>query len=107
MKLKFKKNFVEELLFSFVSKFKHLYSEQILSGFHELLHLTDLTLQFGPLNSLCLFQFEELNRKISRFIKGTDLIVEEFIKIFTIAQYLTKLAPLIKNADNKINNFIN
>lgn len=32
---------------------------------------------------------------------------EEFIKIFTIAQYLTKLAPLIKNADNKINNFIN
>lgn len=83
---------VENLLFKFVLNLKILYSEQILtSSFHELLHMSNLTKHFGPLNVTCLFQYEEVNRKIYSFIKGKDLIGKEFIKIFTVAQYLKKV----------------
>lgn len=97
---------VENVLFKFVSNLKILYSEQILtSSFHELLHMSDLTKHFGPLNVTCLFQYEEVNRKISSFIKGKDLIGEEFIKIFTVAQYLTKMSNYIYKKDDNIRSY--
>jgi hypothetical protein len=49
----------------------------MLSGVHELLHLVECTITFGPLNSFSLFPFEELNRKLLRFLHGYDLIGEE------------------------------
>jgi len=60
----------------------------MLSGVHELLHLVQCTLDFGPLNNINSFQFEELNRKLIGLIYGNDLIGEEFIKVFTVGQVL-------------------
>ena len=65
----------------------------MLSGMHELLHLVKCTVEFGPLNNINGFPFEELNRKITRLIKGKDLIGEEFIKLFSTVQCLSKLEP--------------
>jgi hypothetical protein len=54
---------VDNLIQDFVSELSELYDEKVmLSGTHELLHLEDCTLAFGPLNFINLFQFEELNR---------------------------------------------
>lgn len=84
--------FVKKLLFLFVSQLPSLYTPQILnSGAHELLHLADFTLDFGPLNFVSCFQFEEINRKILRFIKGNDLVCEEFLKIFSTSQILSSV----------------
>ncbi len=64
---------VEVVLIEFVKEMPELYSKNImLSGAHELLHLTHCTLEFGPLNSVNCFQYEELNRKLMRFLHGTD-----------------------------------
>jgi hypothetical protein len=40
----------------------------MLSGVHELLHLVECTIQFGHLNSINCFPFEEVNRKSLNFI---------------------------------------
>ncbi len=56
---------------------------------HEILHLVDCTLAFGPVNCINSFQFEELNRKIIRLISGKDLIGDEFLKLFSVLQALT------------------
>jgi hypothetical protein len=73
-----------------VSEFEELYGESfMLSGAHELLHLTQCTIEFGPLNLINSFQFEELNRKLINLIKGNDLVGEEFIKVFTVGQVLS------------------
>ena len=73
----------------------------MLSGVHELLHLTECVFIFGHLNSLNLFVFEENNRKIIGFINGHDLIGEELIKIFSTAQalssFVVNIGLLIKN----------
>ncbi len=63
----------------------------MLSGVHELLHLTQCTLDFGPLK----------NRKLLRFIHGFDLVGEELIKIFTTAQVLSTFAVHVKNKELK------
>lgn len=77
------------LIESFVSELENLYRTPImLSGVHELLHLTDCIRVFGHLNGINLFPFEELNRKTTGFIHGYDLIGEELIKIFSTAQSL-------------------
>ena len=60
----------------------------MVSGMHELLHLVDCTIEFGPLNCINSFQFEELNRMILRLIHGKDLIGDEFMKLFSILQAL-------------------
>jgi len=61
----------------FVHELESLYSPRImLSGVHELLHLVEMTLDFGPLNGINCFQYEELNRKMIRFVHGFDLIGE-------------------------------
>jgi hypothetical protein len=62
-----------------------------------MVHLVDCTLNFGPLNAVNCFQFEEMNRKLSNFIHGYDLIGEELLKIFTTAQCLNRFKPNISN----------
>ncbi len=42
----------------------------MLSGTHELIHLIDCTKDFGPLNNINCFPFEEMNRKFLSCIKG-------------------------------------
>ena len=89
---------VEIVLIEFVNELSELYSKSImLSGAHELLHLTHCTLEFGPLNSINCFQYEELNRKLMRFLHGTDLIGEEIIKIFGTSQILSSFSQSIRN----------
>ena len=77
-----KKNLIE-----FVKGVQEIYPSNIMIGcFHELLHLTECTFQFGHLNSVNCFQFEENNRKIVSFIKGRDLVGDEFFKLFSTYQ---------------------
>ena len=79
----------EKLLKSFVRDSAKLYQPNIMkSGVHELLHLVDCTKEIGPLVSFSTFQFEELNRKLLRFVKGRDLMGEEFFKLFVVMQEL-------------------
>ncbi|CAF0965796.1 unnamed protein product [Brachionus calyciflorus] len=81
---------IKILMNDFVSQLTDLYDPFILkSGFHELLHLSECTFHFGPLNSTNCYQFEELNRKITRLIKGQNLVGEEFIKLFSVWQSLS------------------
>jgi len=61
-------NKVDSLIRYFVKELIPLYPQSImLSGVHELLHLVECTITFGPLNSFSLFPFEEINRKLLRF----------------------------------------
>jgi hypothetical protein len=93
---------VNLIIQDFVLELASLYSPRImLSGVHELLHLVDMTLEFGPLNGINCFAFEEMNRKILRFIHGFDLIGEEMIKVFSTSQYLIKSVTNIKNSNLK------
>ena len=80
---------IQATITDFLKDAEKIYSEKILiSCFHELLHLPECTLNFGHLNSVNSFPFEENNRKIIGFIKGRDLIGDEFFKIFSIYQEL-------------------
>ena len=82
-------NVAEEFINAFVIYYSSIYSEtSMLSGVHELLHLVECTRNFGPLNNINCFAFEELNRKCLGSIYGRDLIEEEFIKLFSIMQSL-------------------
>jgi hypothetical protein len=94
------------LIKEFVSELSNLYQPNImLSGVHELLHLSECTLEFGPLNQTNCFQFEEMNRKVINLIHGKDLIGEEFIKIFSTVQCLNEYTHLSQNQTLK--NFVN
>jgi hypothetical protein len=98
-------NKVHNLVIEFVKEASRLYPPSImLSGMHELMHLVECTLDFGPLNTTNCFQFEELNRKLMRFLHGHDLIGEEIIKIASTAQMLSSYARNVKN--NKIKEYI-
>ena len=44
------------------------------------MHLVLCTRTLGPLNDNNCFPFEELNRKVTRFIKSQDLVGDEFLK---------------------------
>jgi hypothetical protein len=93
---------VEKFLIQFVSELESLYTKSImLSGVHELLHLTECTLDFGPLNSTNCFQYEEMNRKLVGFLHGFDLIGEELIKIFLGAQVLSSFSNNVNNQELK------
>ncbi len=75
---------------SFVKEVQEIYPIDIMVlGMHELLHLVECTLAFGPLNYINSFQFEELNRKILSLIFGKDLLGDEFLKLFRVLQALT------------------
>jgi hypothetical protein len=93
----------------FVSQSETLYDKHFInSGLHELIHLVKCTLEIGPLNIICCFQFEELNRKVTRFIKGQDLVGDEFIKSWTVSKnlalHISKMYS--EDDDNKIIIFI-
>jgi hypothetical protein len=93
------------VLIEFVEEVSDLYSPSImLSGMHELLHIVECTIQFGPLNSINCFQFEELNRKLMRFLHGKDLIGEELINVFSTAQVLSSFSTTISNT--KVKDFV-
>ena len=72
----------------------------MLSGLHETMHLVECTLDFVPLNYTNAFPFEEINRKIMKFIHGSNLVGEEFIKnlsTFKLWKVLgTKMLKMIK-----------
>ena len=98
-------NLYQLLIQNFVSELSELYKPSImLSGVHELLHLTEISKQFGPVNFTNCFVYEELNRKIMRMVNGKDLIGEEFIKILSTIQ---SLASFLNNSktENEILNF--
>jgi hypothetical protein len=96
----------QKIIQDFVFELPHIYSSSmLLSGVHELLHLVECTEQFGHLNSVNCFVFEELNRKVTSFIHGKDLIGEEFIKIFTTAQAFAVSAENV-NVQTNIGQFI-
>jgi hypothetical protein len=50
--------------------------------------LVDYTEEFGPLNCVNSFQFEELNRKILGLIHGKDLMGDEFMNLFSVLEAL-------------------
>lgn len=90
---------INKVIVDFVEELEFLYTPKImLSGVHELLHLVDCTIRFGPLNGCNCFQFEEINRKMLRFIHGFDLIGEEMIKIFSTAQFLSSYSLNVKSS---------
>jgi hypothetical protein len=94
---------------TFVRQAEILYDKHFInSGVHELIHLVQCTLEIGPLNIICCFQFEELNRKVTRFIKGQDLVGDEFIKSWTVSKNLAlHISKMYSDDDdNKIIIFI-
>ena len=54
----------------------------------------------GPINQNNCYQFEELNRKVNRLIKGQDLIGDEFLKLFNIVQTVDDFTILISSFSN-------
>ena len=81
---------IKNILISFVKEVEDIYPKAIMvSGMHEILHLVECTLIFGPLNCTNSFQFEELNRKVISLISGKDLMGDEFLKLFLVLQGLT------------------
>jgi hypothetical protein len=60
--------YVQEILKAFVCEVEKLYLPNImLSGMHEILHIVECTIKFGPINYINCFQYEEINRKILYF----------------------------------------
>ena len=94
---------------NYVIQAEILYDKHFInSGVHELNHLVKCTIEIGPLNIICCFQFEELNRKVTRFIKGQDLVGDEFIKSWTVSKNLAlHISKMYSDDDeNKIIIFI-
>jgi hypothetical protein len=97
---------VKNILIDFVQEVEEIYPKNImLSGMHELLHLVDCTLDFGPLNNIATFSYEEINRKIIQLIHGKDLIGDEFLIIFSILQSL-ELFCQSSNKNTKFNQYL-
>ncbi|CAF1033550.1 unnamed protein product [Brachionus calyciflorus] len=79
----------KKIIEMFLKDLKFLYDPLIMkSGMHELIHLSEMILDFGPINGSNCYQFEEINRKIVQLIKGQNLIGEEFIRLFYVNQNL-------------------
>lgn len=96
---------LEELVYKFVQEAEDLYPENFMtSGTHELLHLVDGVRDFGSLNAVNCFPFEELNRKICRLFHGKDLIGEEIINNFYTLQELS--AYTVKSQNIQLKEFI-
>jgi hypothetical protein len=97
---------VQQILKAFVCEVEQLYPPNImLSGMHELLHIVDCTISFGPINYVNCFQFEEINRKIVSLINGFDLVGVEFMMNFSILQSL-KMFTESCTSSQKFNKFI-
>ncbi|RNA17069.1 hypothetical protein BpHYR1_015517, partial [Brachionus plicatilis] len=66
---------IEYLLRHFVRNMDKIYKpEGLLSGVHELIHLTGDEARNGDLNDFNCFSFEDLNRQLGRLINGTSKI---------------------------------
>ena len=82
-------DYAQVLLEDFVNDMTPLYGVlSMKSGMHELLHIVDCTKELGHPNSLNLFQFEEINRKVLTLINGRDLLGIEFLNNFNLLQTL-------------------
>ena len=94
----------EEVLVEFVFNADSLYGRDIYtSGMHELVHLFECTEVMGNMNGLCCFAFEELNRKVTRSIKGSDLIGDEFLKIWGVSLNLSLRVHDFKEENQFVN----
>ncbi len=76
------------------------------SGIHELLHIVECVEELGHMNSLNMFQFEELNRKVLSLIFGKDLIGVEFINNFHLLQTLNVFLNNYKFNNNLLQEFL-
>lgn len=99
--------FLQCIIVKFVKQCSMLYPSQImLSGMHELLHVVKCTYDFGPMNSLSCFQFEEMNRKLKNLIKSKNLVGDEFIKLFSILQALGSFVNSIDFSNEDLLKFV-
>ena len=108
---KSKLNLHQDLIESFLKELSILYKPTImLSGIHEMVHFIEITKQFGPVNLINCFVYEELNRKLINLVKGKDLIGEEFIKNFSTLQslgtYLNNTSSLSETIEYAKSNFV-
>jgi hypothetical protein len=98
--------YVQAILKAFVCEVEKLYPPNImLSGMHEILHIVECTIKFGPINYVNCFQYEEINRKITNLINGFDLVAVEFMFNFSILQSLEKFSETCTN-NSKFDKFI-
>ena len=89
----------ERMIKHYCFKVSYYYSDhQMTANIHQLLHLPQVVLNYGPLNCYSCFSFEGFNGHLLQFIKGAQCveaqIVEAICKVQTlplIAQ--TKLVP--------------
>jgi hypothetical protein len=89
---------LNSILTDFVSESETLYGPEImLSGMHELLHIVQCTIDSGPINVVNAFPFEENIRGILSFIHGHDLVGDEFLKVFSVAQSLNSYVESFVN----------
>ena len=97
---------IHHSLCNFVQDLEKYYDVHILkSASHELIHLVMCTEVLGPINQNNCYQFEELNRKVNRLIKGQDLIGDEFLKLFNSSR---NFCLFVENLDEIENNkFVN
>ena len=77
----------------------------MLSGMHEILHIVDCTINFGSINYVNCFPYDEINRKIVYLINGFDLVGVEFIMNFSILQSLQVFSESYRN-NTRVNKFI-
>lgn len=100
---------IHQSLCKFVSQIELYYDIHLLkSASHELIHLAMCTETLGPINDNNCYQFEELNRKVMRFIKGEDLLGDEFIKLFNCSRNFSLFVNTLNTHDegNKFIKFI-
>ena len=98
--------YVQNILNDFVLEVEQIYPPNImLSGIHEILHIVECTIKLGPMNCVCCFQYEEVNRKIVNLIHSKDLIGTEFLQNFSVLQSLEAFCDSSSN-NTKFNEFI-
>lgn len=98
--------FAQSVIIEYVKEFSEIYTPaSMLSGVHELLHLVECTQNYGPLNNINCFPFEELNRKVIGSIHGRDLMGEEFIKMLSLIQSLSATVGNLQS-NSKYSDFI-
>ena len=98
---------IHQMIIMFVKQLESLYPLTILSsGIHELLHLCDYAMYFGPPNHSNCFPFEEFNHLFLQIVKGKDLIGDEFIKLFSTIQLLNNVIFNIEFRDQKLFEFV-
>jgi hypothetical protein len=99
--------YVHVLLTDFVKDMTPLYGVlSMKSGIHELLHIVECTLESGHMNSVNMFQFEEINRKVLSLIFGKDLLGIEFLKNFNLLQTLNEFLNKFEFKNELLQDFV-